>query len=70
MKACQTQYGERYMKVKSYADELEVELEEVRQSAESLRVSHNELQEAFKERTRKARNWEKLVYDIITSIRY
>ena len=59
-KEYQTTYGERYVKVKTYAENLESELEDCRRNISALTTSHEELQEAFKERTRKARNWEKL----------
>ncbi|OWY95362.1 hypothetical protein PHMEG_00034657, partial [Phytophthora megakarya] len=59
-KAFQIQHGEKYIQLKNYADQLEAELRETKTKMQVLTTSNDELREAYKEKSRKCRNWEKM----------
>ncbi|CAH0494029.1 unnamed protein product [Peronospora farinosa] len=59
-KAFQIQHGEKYIQLKSYTDQLEAELRETKSKMQTLTNSNDELREAYKEKSRKCRNWEKM----------
>lgn len=60
MKSYQSKYTDRYMQLKAHSDKVEAEVAECRTKISSLKTSNEELRHAFKEKSRKARNWEKL----------
>ncbi|KAF0733048.1 hypothetical protein Ae201684_009872 [Aphanomyces euteiches] len=57
----QQQHGERYLQMKSYTEKLEEELQEFKNKVATLSASNEELKEAYKDKSRKCRNWEKMV---------
>ncbi|CAH0516390.1 unnamed protein product [Peronospora belbahrii] len=59
-KTFQIQHGEKYIQLKSYTDQLEAELRETKAKMQALTTSNDELREAYKEKSRKCRNWEKM----------
>ncbi|TDH73600.1 hypothetical protein CCR75_008454 [Bremia lactucae] len=59
-KAFQVQHGEKYIQLKNYTDQLEAELRETKSKMQTLTTSNDELREAYKEKSRKCRNWEKM----------
>ncbi|ETL83017.1 hypothetical protein L917_16945, partial [Phytophthora nicotianae] len=59
-KAFQIQHGEKYIQLKNYTDQLEAELRETKSKMQALTASNDELREAYKEKSRKCRNWEKM----------
>ncbi|KAK1932590.1 hypothetical protein P3T76_012174 [Phytophthora citrophthora] len=59
-KAFQIQHGEKYIQLKNYTDQLEAELRETKTKMQALTTSNEELREAYKEKSRKCRNWEKM----------
>ncbi|KAL4110725.1 hypothetical protein PRIC1_002414 [Phytophthora ramorum] len=59
-KAFQIQHGEKYIQLKNYTDQLEAELRETKSKMQALTTSNDELREAYKEKARKCRNWEKM----------
>ncbi|KAF4037101.1 zinc-RING finger domain [Phytophthora infestans] len=59
-KAFQIQHGEKYIQLKNYTDQLEAELRETKSKMQALTTSNDELREAYKEKSRKCRNWEKM----------
>lgn len=60
MKSHQAKYTDRYMQLKAHLDKVEAEVAECRTKISTLKTSNEELRHAFKEKSRKARNWEKL----------
>ncbi|KAL0591672.1 hypothetical protein ABG067_000814 [Albugo candida] len=56
----EAQHGEKYIQLKNYTDQIEAELGEIRSKMESLTSSNEELREAYREKARKCRNWEKM----------
>ncbi|KAE9098933.1 hypothetical protein PF010_g15369 [Phytophthora fragariae] len=59
-KTFQIQHGEKYIQLKNYTDQLEAELRETKSKMQALTTSNDELREAYKEKSRKCRNWEKM----------
>ncbi|CAI5740067.1 unnamed protein product [Hyaloperonospora brassicae] len=59
-RAFQVQHGEKYIQLKTYTDQLEAELRETKSKMQALKGSNDELREAYKEKSRKCRNWEKM----------
>ncbi|KAG6612625.1 cyclin b1 interacting protein 1 [Phytophthora cinnamomi] len=59
-KTFQIQHGEKYIQLKNYTDQLEAELRETKAKMQALTTSNDELREAYKEKSRKCRNWEKM----------
>ncbi|CEG40684.1 cyclin b1 interacting protein 1 [Plasmopara halstedii] len=59
-KAFKIQHGEKYIQLKTYTDQLEAELRETKSKMQALTASNDELREAYKEKSRKCRNWEKM----------
>ncbi|KAF1790713.1 Zinc finger, RING-type, conserved site [Phytophthora cactorum] len=53
-------HGEKYIQLKNYTDQLEAELRETKSKMQALTTSNDELREAYKEKSRKCRNWEKM----------
>ncbi|KAF0685663.1 Aste57867_22499 [Aphanomyces stellatus] len=60
-KGYQQQHGERYLQMKSYTEKLEEELQEFKNKVSTLTTSNDDLREAYKDKSRKCRNWEKMV---------
>ncbi|KAL7680683.1 putative Zinc finger, RING-type [Plasmopara halstedii] len=62
LQAFKIQHGEKYIQLKTYTDQLEAELRETKSKMQALTASNDELREAsaYKEKSRKCRNWEKM----------